>query len=281
MDAHIAHVAKTVPFDAARYTWLMVKETTLQSYTDADLEARLLAHGDYAAPIVTWHLRLPFESIAFVYLMGNDEYLVLTLACVNSMPKQATLWSYSPLADGSHNVTTLFFNPTQEERETYKKYEDLSLNEAFGLPLPKDPERMVLMSFSASMTQKDKLRTVAFSSTFFKRLLRYVAAASDGLLQGETLEYHIPTANPANAKRIKKGKTPLYEWRTVALERKVSELPAAPKGGTHASPRLHQRRGHWATSKLGKKFWRREAVVGNPENGMIFHDYVDQKDNHA
>lgn len=281
MDAHIAHVAKNTPFDAAHYTWLLVKETTLNEHSEAKLNPLLLAHGDYAAPIVTWHLRMPFEHIAFVYLMDNKEYLLLTLDCVNSFPKQSTLWSHEPLANGSRNVTTLIFNPTLEEREFYKKYQDMSLNEVYGVPLPKDPERLVLMDFSPSMTQKDKMRTVTFASPFYRRLLRYVAAASDGLLQGESIECHIPTANPANAKRIRKGKAPLFEWRTVPLARKAPELPAAPQGGTHASPRLHQRRGHWATSKLGKKFWRRETVVGNPENGMIFHDYTDQKDTHV
>lgn len=80
------------------------------------------------------------------------------------------------------------------------------------------------------------------------------------------------TPNPKNPQRIKRGKKPLYDWTTVVI------TPRAPKGehrgGTHASPRPHDRRGHWATSKLGKRYWRRPARVGNPANGFVFHDYL-------
>lgn len=78
--------------------------------------------------------------------------------------------------------------------------------------------------------------------------------------------------HPKAAARMAQGRVPTYEWRTVALE------PRAPrtdhKGGTHASPRQHTRRGHWATSKLGKRFWRPPCTVGKAGNGIVFHDYA-------
>lgn len=74
-----------------------------------------------------------------------------------------------------------------------------------------------------------------------------------------------------NAKRIAKGKKPMYEWRTVEIK------PPAPKstslGGTHASPRQHDRRGHWRQYKSGKRVWVRNAKVGKASNGTVFHDY--------
>lgn len=75
----------------------------------------------------------------------------------------------------------------------------------------------------------------------------------------------------SNKRRVKKGKTLLFEWRTVTIAPKA--LPNPPKGGTHASPRHHDRRGHWSVSKLGKRYWRRATKVGNPANGVVFHDY--------
>lgn len=83
---------------------------------------------------------------------------------------------------------------------------------------------------------------------------------------------HTATASPANPKRIAKGKKPMYEWRTVVIEPKAP--PSLSKGGTHASPRHHDRRGHWVVSKLGKRYWRRATKVGNPTNGTVFHDYL-------
>jgi hypothetical protein len=75
-----------------------------------------------------------------------------------------------------------------------------------------------------------------------------------------------------STKRKAKGKPPLYDWTTVVIE------PAKPKtehkGGTHASPRQHDVRGHWVKNKHGKTFWRKPHKRGNAANGAVFHDYV-------
>ena len=68
--------------------------------------------------------------------------------------------------------------------------------------------------------------------------------------------------SPTNQRREKQGKPPLiYDWHTVAL-------PAMSKGGqglvgTHASPRRHERRGHWRTCANGKRVWVRNCTVGD------------------
>jgi hypothetical protein len=73
-----------------------------------------------------------------------------------------------------------------------------------------------------------------------------------------------------NRRKIAQGKKPSYDWRTVTVlpERERSE----PQGGTHASPREHDRRGHWRTLKT-KRVWVRPCKVGNPAQGRVFHDY--------
>ena len=75
-----------------------------------------------------------------------------------------------------------------------------------------------------------------------------------------------------STKRKAKGKPPLYDWTTVVIE------PVKPKtehkGGTHASPRQHDVRGHWVKNKHGKTFWRKPHKRGNAANGAVFHDYV-------
>jgi hypothetical protein len=63
----------------------------------------------------------------------------------------------------------------------------------------------------------------------------------------------------------------MYEWKTVILK------PAKPRseslGGTHASPRLHERRGHLRRMRSGKEVWVKPHKVGNVKLGVIFHDY--------
>ena len=78
--------------------------------------------------------------------------------------------------------------------------------------------------------------------------------------RGEETAYHRST-----------GKKPLITWTTVNLD--APRYKSEPKGGTHASPRLHDRRGHWVTSKLGKRFWRKDAKVGSAKNGIAFQTY--------
>ena len=72
-----------------------------------------------------------------------------------------------------------------------------------------------------------------------------------------------------NNRKIAQGKKPAYDWRTVTVQpREKSES----LGGTHASPRAHDRRGHWRT--LGdKKVWVKPCRVGDPALGQVFHDY--------
>lgn len=82
---------------------------------------------------------------------------------------------------------------------------------------------------------------------------------------------HVPTSSPSNRKRIAKGKKPLYEWRTVVIQPRAPR--SAHQGGTHASPRQHDRRGHWRTYKSGKRVWIKNMRVGKASNGTVFHDY--------
>lgn len=82
------------------------------------------------------------------------------------------------------------------------------------------------------------------------------------------------TARPSfiNSKRRAKGKPPaLFDWRTVVIA--PPPEPGPPKGGTHASPRLHDRRGHWRTTASGKRVWVRACKVGDASKGVVFKDY--------
>jgi hypothetical protein len=75
-----------------------------------------------------------------------------------------------------------------------------------------------------------------------------------------------------NKRRAEKGKPPLiYDWHTVVIEPPVTK--AESSGGTHASPRQHERRGHWRTCANGKRVWVRNCTVGNAALGAVFKDY--------
>ncbi len=91
------------------------------------------------------------------------------------------------------------------------------------------------------------------------------------VLDKKNIEVHTPIKRSNHAKRIRQGKKPFYDWHTVTIE---PSKPAAPhKGGTHASPRLHEVRGHWVVNRNGKRFWRRPHERGDAALGISFHDY--------
>jgi len=81
----------------------------------------------------------------------------------------------------------------------------------------------------------------------------------------------IPTDSFINRKRASKGKSPIaFDWRTVEIGPKQAKN--APQGGTHASPRLHDRRGHWRNCH-GKQVWVKACKVGDASRGVVFKDY--------
>lgn len=81
---------------------------------------------------------------------------------------------------------------------------------------------------------------------------------------------HRPDAETARKRRIR-GKKPLYTYKVITItgKRRVSEVS---KGGTHASPVAHLRRGHWRTYKSGRKSWVRAAMI-NGTDGIVVKDY--------
>lgn len=86
-------------------------------------------------------------------------------------------------------------------------------------------------------------------------------------------ESYVPSVQQTftNRRKIAQGKPPTYEWRTVIVEPTQAKQPH--RGGTHASPRLHDRRGHLRRLRSGKNVWVRDCKVGDPSKGIVFHDY--------
>lgn len=83
------------------------------------------------------------------------------------------------------------------------------------------------------------------------------------------------TPNPANDKRIRKGKKPIFEWKVIDVTAKhVLPENSAPTGKTHASPRRHVRRGHQRKLPNGTTIWIKQMMVGKIEFGYIHHSYT-------
>lgn len=75
-----------------------------------------------------------------------------------------------------------------------------------------------------------------------------------------------------NAKREKKGKLRLFDYHIVSLNRTSRAEPLPGSGGTHRSPRLHFRRGHWRHYESFKT-WVKWTLAGDPDLGFIDKHY--------
>ena len=83
-------------------------------------------------------------------------------------------------------------------------------------------------------------------------------------------EGYTPIKRSNHAKRIRQGKKPMFDWHTVVIEPRHSSGESL--GGTHATPRLHDVRGHWVV-RNNKRFWRKPHKRGDASKGVIFKDY--------
>jgi hypothetical protein len=111
-----------------------------------------------------------------------------------------------------------------------------------------------------------------YRTSYATGVLAFIAAFLESLDTTPATGY-MPIKRANWHKKIRQGKVPTYDWKTVVIE------PSKPKGddqgGTHASPRWHERRGHWRVmKKTGKKVWVKNCEVGDKARGAVFHDYV-------
>ena len=75
-----------------------------------------------------------------------------------------------------------------------------------------------------------------------------------------------------NKKRVLRGKQPFFSYHTLVINDNTSGHIDTSSSGTHASPRVHLRRGHirvLATHTI----WVNACVVGNKSIGMVHKDY--------
>lgn len=82
---------------------------------------------------------------------------------------------------------------------------------------------------------------------------------------------HVPAPERLNAQRADKGRPPLFEYRILTID--MASAERAEGEGTHASPRLHWRRGHVRSLEDGRKIAIKPCLVGVADRGVISKDY--------
>jgi len=86
--------------------------------------------------------------------------------------------------------------------------------------------------------------------------------------------HHPPAA--LQKKRIKKKKKPFYSFHILKINNNDASTTSTRKGntsGTHASPRIHFRRGHIRRLPTGETTWVTSCLVGDKKKGFVNKEY--------
>lgn len=178
---------------------------------------------------------LPFEKIALCGLDADgNKFLIFVTQTIHS-PQSRTL---------------MFFGYVRQKSE-FQRFPLLRVTI--------DGESIECIDADTKLQETTAIVSCGVLADFLGRMERLPQAA------------YLPAKRSNHAKRARQGKPLMFDWKTLEV------APSKPKndslGGTHSSPRQHDRRGHWRN--VGTKLvWVRSCVVGDPAKGSVFKDYL-------
>lgn len=76
-----------------------------------------------------------------------------------------------------------------------------------------------------------------------------------------------------NAARKRKGKPPIFSFRTLVVDPSAVRIPGGALGADRTAPRLHWRRGHVRRLSGGRVTMVRPCLVGDGHKGFVAKDY--------
>lgn len=119
----------------------------------------------------------------------------------------------------------------------------------------------------------DNEKAYGFSDTVINRektIIDFICA-----LSCKNVEIRDSDIKPSKVKQMirkNKGKIPLFTHKILSLNDKPMGESKASKGGTHASPSMHLRRGHIRNLK-DRHIWVNSCVVGKEKDGVVVKSY--------
>lgn len=240
-------------FSPVNYTWLDV--TLYEPPPEANKELLKFTGKTKITEIPIKDYPLPFESMATVNYITDDH------------------------SDQLEPVVATF--DRQGNKVHYKLYVFSITDEPAAQAMLDGDVKFASITFGreyAKMAVKEKVPKEHLLNSH-KKILAYILRKV--LLLGLRPDPIVTVGHPfgdltRNTKRKRKGKSQFWEWKTIELK-STTTLPSAPLGGTHASPKPHERMGHWRQYKSGKKVFIKAHIVNKHKietDGFVFHDYV-------
>lgn len=238
----MGEVIKTNPNFPEHFHWFDISDVPIKAdgmHFKEDINSRLV------------DTPLPFDKVAIVLVDGQGNKASILVSQKHELKREGIVGQAQiKHVDGSSFMSPMFiYRAVDNENGGALDLEVLGLDKKGKLV--------------DDLTEKEKLSL--YTS------LGYIATFLDSLSYEARTGYQA-TRRKNHEKRVRQGKFPLFDWQTVVVE------PIKPKaehqGGTHASPRQHERRGHWRfIKKSQKRVWIKNCTVGDASKGVIFHDY--------
>lgn len=248
INPKVAKAAMHVAFDAAEYTWIDIQELAVDNAT-LQLAAKELS--EYRVEKVP----LLFERMAVIPPLEHwDADAVITVERTGNRIVVG-MWAFD--------------QPEYAFQAVVKESDDENHTLLLDFDVPKAHYATMLSTFKGD---RNKAQTwMSGGTTQLMTYLYYATTAKKG-----TTEYYTCPPNPANVKRRRQGKVPMYEWKTIVIDATVRKrMTDAVRAAKPREPqREHGVRGHWAVrKKSGKRYWVRAHKRGDASKGTIFHDY--------
>jgi hypothetical protein len=253
MSPFIREYAPLVPFDPVQYTWIDFASGPLATEEDARRLRESIGHFPFSVNTPNQDWPLPFERMCLLLPVRTEGSLVTQGVLTTTLERVGDtlifqLWTTASETRGSIIIRTT--GSLQEDRRIHVA-----------------PEYVKRLKKTEAQCANQGAQSLMVA------LRRIVALATVG--DSNAVVARASANAVTNAKRIRKGKRPFFEWTTVEI--KPRSVVSEPLGGTHASPKPHMRRGHVRRLKSGKVVTIKSIIVNKhkmPEEGFVFHDYV-------
>lgn len=252
MSPMIREYASLVPFNPIEYVWIDFASGPAPTEERTREITRQLGHLPYNRHTPNEELPLPFEKICVLLPVAlPDGKIRQGTALVATLERKGNVlvFQFWTNSDKDHGSVLMTSTGNIEEGSTIKV------------------SRKYLAAIGKTREEATKQGTEVFI-VLLRRMMSMVL-----------LNENAPIARcagnaPMNARRIRRGKRPFFEWTTVKVEPRA---PSEHQGGTHASPKPHARRGHVRRLKDGRIITIKNSIINKhkiPEEGFVFHDYV-------
>ena len=215
-------------------------------HSDSVLEMARLSNAEMCKP--------PFPITLFQFDCENDSYMVLIVD--NGEGLEAVGYAFQPEIVGSY---------------WYKE----------NLKIKIDGYDLVTADFHIINLETNEEGDSEWhsvnsqSKTWWINRIQTVIATMEVLACTNVVYIDNPAPKSINKKREKKGKIKLFTYKTLHIvANRGGEVVKSNQTGTHASPRVHLRRGHIRRLPDGGRIWVQSCVVGSVKSGIAHKDYT-------